>query len=219
MTVSPPRILPDCEAARDEAVELLRAGLIVAVPTDTVYGIAARWDSQAGVQRLFASKGRVPQQPLAVIFPSVAAVLSWLPDLDTLSVRVMEAFLPGPYTFVVATSVPRPPLVGTADSLGVRVPDHPTLLEFLASLGTPMATTSANLSGGEEAWAAAEVEPSVLAHCSVAFTVARPAPEAGRPTASTVVDLLPLAHGDPPVILREGAVGGAETLRRISALW
>jgi release factor glutamine methyltransferase len=200
-------------------VSALGAGAVIGVPTDTVYGIAARWDSQAGVQRLFAAKGRAPQQSLAVIFPSVAAVLSRLPDLDTLSVRVMEALLPGPYTFVVATSVPRPPLVGTADSIGVRVPDHPTLLEFLAFLGTPMATTSANLSGGKEAWAAAEVEPSILAHCSVAFTVPWPAPEAGLPTASTVVDLRPLADGDPPVILREGAVGGAERLRRVCALF
>ncbi len=197
----------------------LGGGAVIGIPTDTVYGIAARWDSRAGVQRLFAAKGRGSHQPLAVIFPSVALVVSSLPDLDGASARVIEALLPGPYTFVVATSVPRPSLVGTDESLGVRVPDHPALLEFLASLGTPLAATSANLSGQTEARVATEVEPFVLAYCSIALTAPEPTPDAGPPAASTVIDLRPLADGASPLVLREGAAGGAETLRRISALW
>jgi len=197
----------------------LGGGAVIGIPTDTVYGIAARWDSRAGVQRLFAAKGRGSHQPVAVIFPSVASVASSLPDLDGASARVMRALLPGPYTFVVATSVSRPPRVGTDDSLGVRVPGDPALLEFLASLGTPLAATSANLSGQTEARAAAEVEPSVLAYCSIALTASERIPDAGPPAASTVIDLRPLAAGALPLVLREGAAGGAETLRRISALW
>jgi tRNA A37 threonylcarbamoyladenosine synthetase subunit TsaC/SUA5/YrdC len=101
----------------------------------------------------------------------------------------------------------------------VRVPDHPALLEFLASLGTPLAATSANLSGQTEARVATEVEPVVLAYCSIALTALEPTPDAGPPAASTVIDLRPLADGAPPLVLREGAGGGAETLKRISALW
>jgi L-threonylcarbamoyladenylate synthase len=142
-----------------------------------------------------------------------------LPDLDGPSSKVLEALLPGPYTFVVATSVPRPPLVGTADSLGVRVPDHPALLEFLVSLETPLAATSANLSGQKEATVPADVEPSVLAHCSIAFTTPGPTLSPGSPAASTVVDLRPLAGGGPAAILRKGAAGSTETLRRIDALF
>ncbi len=199
-------------------VTALGGGAIIGIPTDTVYGIAARWDSQAGVRRLFAAKGRGSDQPMAALFPSVASVKAALPDLDGPSTKALEALLPGPYTFVVGTSVPRPSLVGTADSLGVRVPDHPALLEFLASLEAPLAATSANLSGQKEAEMPADVEPSVLAHCSIAFTTAGSTRSAGRPAASTVVDLRPLATGDAPALLREGAANGAETLRRISAL-
>ncbi len=208
------------DGAQSAALEAaLGSGAVIGIPTDTVYGIAARWDSRSGVQRLFAAKGRGSNQALAVIFPSVASVKASLPDLDASSARALEALLPGPYTFVVATSVPRPPLVGTSDSLGVRVPDHPALLEFLTSLGAPLAATSANLSGEKEARSAADVEPLVLAHCSIALTTPGSAPSAGAAASSTVVDLRPLTGGDPPAILREGAADGAETLRRISALF
>lgn len=203
----------------------LEAGAVIGVPTDTVYGLAARWDSQPGVRRLFAAKGRDHEQPVAVLFASVGAVRTALPDLDRPSAQVLEALLPGPFTFVVATSVPRPARVGTADSLGVRVPDHPALLELLASLGTALAATSANLSGEQEAATLAAVDPSVLAHCSIAFAD----PDSGRGSgagpedrpvaASTVVDLRPLSAGGAPIILREGAVAGTEVLGQIAALF
>ena len=138
------------------------------MPTDTVYGLAAAWNSPAGVRRLFAAKGRDEERPLAVLFPSVDAVLAALPDLDPRAVRVLQALLPGPYTFVVATAVERPHLVGTEDSLGVRVPAYPPLLALLAALDTPLAATSANPSGGLDAATADDVDPPLLAHCIAA---------------------------------------------------
>ncbi len=125
----------------------LREGAVIGVPTDTVYGLAARWDSAAGVRGLFVAKGRAQQKIVAVVFESVSAVEAALPDLEPSAARVMRALLPGPYTFIVKTEVPRAPLVGTADSLGVRVPDHAALLGIVAALGTPLALTSANLDG------------------------------------------------------------------------
>ena len=217
-----PRATPgELDEARAAVLrEALEAGAVIGVPTDTVYGIAARWDSPAGVRRLFAAKGRPPEQPVAVLFPSAAAIEDALPGLDARSAQVLRALLPGPFTFVVATTVARPALVGTAGSLGVRVPDHPALLELLRSLGTPLAATSANLSGGADAATLADVDPTVLAHCSVAFTSVeeRPqgTPEAG--SASTVADLRPLSGGGVPVILRQGAVPKATMLERIAAL-
>ena len=179
--------------------------------------------------------------PVAVLFSSVAAIESALPDLDPAAARVLAALLPGPYTFVVATSVPRPELVGTSDSLGVRIPDHPDLLRLLAAVEVPLAATSANLSGQPDAATVEQVDPLVLAHCSVAVVPtagpenggARPGegaeagPEHGGARAaglqrapgiaSTVVDLRPLATGGEPVVLREGAVSGDEVLSRIRA--
>ena len=206
----------------------MRAGAIIGVPTDTVYGLAARWDSTAGVRALFAAKGRAEEQVVAALFASVESISQALPDVEGGAYRVMQALLPGPYTFIVSTEVPRAHLVGTDDSLGVRVPDHPALLNIIAALGTPLAATSANLTGEKDAATVDEVDPAVLAHCSVAFAApAGPAPEGAAESsasgavtgvASTVVDLRPLAVGDTPVVLREGAVSGAEVLRLIAEL-
>ena len=194
----------------------LAAGAIVGLPTDTVYGLAAAWDSAPGVRELYSAKVRGEQSPVAVVFASVAALRESLPDLDAPSVRVLEALLPGPFTFVVATSVPRPPLVGTRDSLGVRVPDHPRLLALLDSLGTAVAATSANISGAPAPASLLDVDPEVLAACAAAFGDT-PREPAVRGIASTVVDLRPLGRGETPTVLREGAVGAVEVLARIAA--
>lgn len=207
----------------------LAAGSILGVPTDTVYGIAAAWKSPTGVRRLFTAKGRDEERPTAVLFPSVGAVRAALPDLDSQTVQVLEALLPGPYTFVVTTSVERPHLVGTGDSLGVRVPAHPALLGFLASLDVPLATSSANPSGGPDAATMDEVDPLLLAHCIAAIdfegalgAVTRvgenvtPSAVVSGGAASTVVDLRPLGAGEQAVVLREGAVPTRVVLERIA---
>jgi release factor glutamine methyltransferase len=223
---APAMAVGDLGEAEVEALRTaLDAGAAVGLPTDTVYGLAARWDRAAGIRRLFAAKQRPPEQPVAVLFPSVEAVRTALPDLAATAETVLRALLPGPYTFVVATSVPRPDLVGTADSLGVRIPDHPDLLRLLAALQVPLAATSANLSGRADAATFREVDPGVLAHCSLAVTPSagdaaggRVPSAAGFPgMASTVVDLRPLERGGSALVLREGAVSGDEVLRRIRA--
>lgn len=190
----------------------LRAGAIVALPTDTVYGLASAWDSPQGVARLFEAKGRDEERPVAVLFASVERVRESLPDVGAAAASVLEHLLPGPYTFVVGTDVQRPRLVGTADSLGVRVPDYPPLLGLLEALGTPLAATSANPSGGPDAAEAADVDPSLLTMCAAAFAGAA----ATRGVPSTVVDLRPLATGSDPLVLREGAVPADEVLRLVA---
>lgn len=200
--------------------EALRAGAVVGLPTDTVYGIAARWDSPAGVRELFRAKGRSPDRPVAVMFASVDSIKEALPDLSATCFRILEALLPGPLTFVVSTKVPRPELVGTPDSLGVRVPDHPLLAQLLRVLDTPLAATSANPTGGKEPGSLSEVDQALLAHCSVAFAMpdTRPPGWAMAGKSSTVVDLRPLGSGGAPQIIREGAVPATTVLRSIHAL-
>jgi len=232
VTISLARISPEQTSAVATA---LAAGSIVGVPTDTVYGLGAAWDSTAGVRNLFAAKGRGEEKPVAVLFASVKAARESLPDLGVEAGRILEALLPGPYTFVVSTSVERAPLVGDADSLGIRVPDCPELLDFLARLGVPLAATSANLAGRPDPMSVRDVDSLVLAHCSVALVrgpepPTRKAPGAADATArgsagvdrpvaaSTVVDLRPLNTGGQPVVLREGAVSRLEVLTRIAGL-
>jgi release factor glutamine methyltransferase len=212
----------DLDASTIETMHrALGGGAIFGVPTDTVYGIAARWDSAAGIEALFAAKGRTPAQPVAVLFASVDAVRRALPDLSDRSLAVLEALLPGPYTFIVATAVPRSRMVGTVNSLGIRVPAHPELLRLLDGLGLPLAATSANLSGEAAAPALREVDPLVLAHCSAALSLGAQAgkgPADLRSPASTVVDLRPWDAGGMPVVVREGAVPASEVVERIKHL-
>ncbi|MHB9149366.1 MAG: L-threonylcarbamoyladenylate synthase [Thermoleophilia bacterium] len=206
----------DISAVDETTLERLRAGLragaIVALPTDTVYGLASFWDCPQGVARLFEAKGRDEERPVAVLFASVERVRESLPDVEAAAASVLEHLLPGPYTFVVGTDVQRPRLVGTADSLGVRVPDHAPLLRLLEALGTPLAATSANRSGAPDAAEAADVDPGLLTMCAAAFAGA--AATGGVP--STVVDLRPLATGADALVLREGAVPAEEVLRLVA---
>jgi release factor glutamine methyltransferase len=204
------------DATASTLAAALRAGALIGVPTDTVYGLAAAWDAPSGVRGLFAAKGRGEHNPVAAIFASVAAVRESLPDLDPVAARVVDALLPGPYTFVVATTVSRPSLVGTEESLGVRVPDHPGLLALLASLGTAIAATSANVTGAQAPATLADVDPVLLARCAAVFG-AVPGEASVGGVASTVVDLRPLSRGEAPLVLREGAVTAADALARIAA--
>jgi L-threonylcarbamoyladenylate synthase len=183
-----------------------------------VYGLAADWQSARGIRGLFAAKGREGERPVAVLFSSVEEVLLSLPDLEAEAVRVLQALLPGPFTFVVQTRVPRPPLVGTEESLGIRVPAHPGLLSLLSALGVPLAATSANLSGRPDPAALSEVDPEVLAHCCAAIVDLHGDAPNPAGTASTVVDLRPLAVGRPSLVLREGAVSAAEVEERIAEI-
>ena len=215
-------VLPGCQVvdvsrlngpALERLRAALRAGAIVGLPTDTVYGLAAAWDHPEGVARLFKVKGRGEESPVAVLFASVEQAIESLPDLDPITEAVLLRLLPGPYTFVVPTTVPRPRLVGTADSLGVRVPDHSPLLDLLAAVGIPLAATSANRSGESAAADVAGVDPALLSGCAVAFGGGA----AGGGLASTVVDLRPVAAGADALVLREGAAPTEEALGRIAA--
>ena len=201
---------------REAMASALQAGAIIGLPTDTVYGLGAAWNSRDGVRRLFAAKGRDDTQPVAVLFSSAAAVREAIPDLGLAAARVLEALLPGPFTFIVFTATARPSLVGTEDSLGVRVPDYPPLLTFLGSLSMAVAATSANISGQPAAASLDDVDRAVLAYCSAALVSSDDIRAAG--VASTVVDLRPLSVGGRPEVLREGSVPTEEVLRRIDSL-
>jgi L-threonylcarbamoyladenylate synthase len=204
-----PRILPDGDAARAEAVELLRAGRIVAVPTDTVYGIAADMALPDAIVRLFAAKRRPPEKAVAVLLAdsAQAEAIAWLrPPAKTLG----ERFWPGGITLVLPLlpDVTLPAELAGAGTIGVRVPDHDAPRALARALG-PLPTTSANLSGGTDARDAAEVAATLGDAIEL---VIDGGPIRGGP-ASTVVD----CTSQRPRILRQGAIPAwlvAETLER-----
>jgi L-threonylcarbamoyladenylate synthase len=181
------------------AVELLRAGGIVAVPTDTVYGIAADLALPDAIERLFAAKRRPPEKAVAVLLADAAQAAA-LGEMSPAARVLAERFWPGGLTLVLpvrpGVRLPRV-LAANAPTIGVRVPDHSCPRELAAALG-PLPTTSANLSGQADAGDAAEV--AALLGDAVALVIDGGPIRGGA--ASTVVDCVGLA----PVIRRSGAI-------------
>ena len=193
------RTVEDGPSGREEAIRELLAGAIVAIPTDTVYGLAVAMDAPDGIERLFEAKRRPAERAIAVLLADAdqAAAVATLTPIGR---RLAEAFWPGGLTLVLPRRLDRPlPEALTAGRLtiGVRVPDHPAPRALAAALG-PLPTTSANVSGEPEAADAAEIE-RLFGDAVALILDGGPAP--GGP-ASTVVD----ASGPEPRVLREGAI-------------
>jgi L-threonylcarbamoyladenylate synthase len=196
------RRVEDGPAGRSAAVATLRGGGIVALPTDTVYGIAADLAIPGAIERLFAAKRRPPERGIVLLLAE-ASQASAIGRLDAPARALAEACWPGGLTLVVPQlpGIRLPPaLTGGADTIGLRVPDHPAPRALAAAVG-PLPTTSANRSGHPDARTADEVM-AVLGEAIDLVLDGGLAP-GGRP--STVVDLSGLA----PRIVRQGAVSEA----------
>jgi L-threonylcarbamoyladenylate synthase len=129
MRLLDPATQPDAIA---QAAERLAQGGLLALPTETVYGLGARADDDAAVARIFAAKGRPADHPLIVHVPNLAAALGFVSAFPAVARRLVEAFWPGPLTVIV----PRNPEVATAaagghDTIGLRCPDHPVARQLL----------------------------------------------------------------------------------------
>lgn len=136
----------------EKAAEILRHGGLVALPTETVYGLGASALEIDAVKRIFAVKGRPQDNPLIIHVAGPAALGEWCEDVPEAAWRLAERFWPGPLTLVLKcrkTGDPHIPDRVTAglDTVAVRCPDHPATLEVIRLAGVPIAAPSANLSG------------------------------------------------------------------------
>ncbi len=197
----PPRVLParDPEAIR-AAVAALRAGELVAVPTETVYGVACGLDAGA-IERLLDAKRRPPSKGITLLVDDVAQAAS-VAELLPAAHRLGQRFWPGPLTMVlpVRRGVTLPEsLTGATGAVGCRVPDHPVPRALARALG-PIPLTSANLSGAPDATDAAEVVRQLGA--SVAIVLDDGRSPGGVP--STVVRFE--RGAERPELLRAGAL-------------
>ncbi|MEY4160097.1 MAG: hypothetical protein RLZZ136_718 [Pseudomonadota bacterium] len=146
-----------------EAAALLRAGGLVALPTETVYGLAARADRESAVAAIYRAKGRPDFNPLIVHVPSLA-LAETLALFDDRARKLAAAFWPGPLTLVL----PLRPEAGLAPAVtaglptvALRCPAHPVMQAVLAECGLPLAAPSANRSGGVSPTSAAHVAASL----------------------------------------------------------
>jgi len=161
------RSAPDSRDVVHRAVQALAEGQVVAVPTETVYGLAASALDEAAVERLLKIKGRTPGHPLTLAVKSAEDALDYVPSLCPLGHRLARRCWPGPVTLVLTDnhreSLTRqlPPgvqrAVCPAGTIGLRVPAHALLLDVLRLLPGPLALSSANRTGEQDAVTASEV--------------------------------------------------------------
>lgn len=203
------RIDPDAldaaasRAALARAAAVLRAGGLVAFPTETVYGLGANALDAAAVARIFAAKGRPSFNPVIVHVPDADAARALVTAWPPAAARLAARFWPGPLTLVLPKRADVPDGVTAGlGAVGVRVPAHPVALALLREAALPIAAPSANRY--------TELSPTAAAHVERALGERVDLVLDGGPTTvgieSTVVDLA----GDVPLLLRPGGVSLAE---------
>lgn len=204
------RVVPDDEAGRAAAIDVLRAGGVVALPTDTVYGVAVALETAGGVERLFQVKRRPPDKGIMLLLDD-AVQAATIGIMGPAAAALAATFWPGGLSIIV----PRRPEVALSAALtaggptiGLRVPDHDSPRALARTVG-PLPTTSANVSGLPEARDAAEIVDQLGAGVDL---VLDGGPAHGGP-ASTIVD----CSGARPVILREGAIPTSQLARVLDA--
>jgi L-threonylcarbamoyladenylate synthase len=132
----------------DRAVEILKAGGLVALPTETVYGLAADAENELAVRRIFAVKGRPSSHPLIVHLGEVNQLSEWARTVPVSAQQLAAAFWPGPLTLVLPRSARAADFItGGQDTVALRVPNHPLALAVLREFGGGLAAPSANKFG------------------------------------------------------------------------
>ena len=187
----------------ERAVQLLRAGELVAFPTETVYGLGADASNVSAVAKIFAVKGRPQDHPLIVHVPGVEHLDRWACEVPEKARALAKAFWPGPLTLIVKR---RPEVIdaitGGQDTVGIRVPNHPLALELLKAFDGGVAAPSANRFG--------HVSPTTAQHVHDELGDAVAMILDGGPCQvgieSTIVDLT----GERTTILRPGMVSAFE---------
>ena len=192
------RLLPVTEESILEACMLLKKGDTVAIPTETVYGLAANALDENAVQKIFEAKGRPQDNPLIVHICSMQ-MLYTIAEANKDCEKLAKAFWPGPLTVILPKkqAIPDATSAGLA-TVGVRMPSHPAALEVIKKSGIPLAAPSANLSGKPSPTNAQDL----LQDMNGRIPLILDGGQAEVGVESTVVSLL----GETPVVLRPGYI-------------
>jgi L-threonylcarbamoyladenylate synthase len=189
--------------AYERALDHLRRGDVIAIPTDTVYGVTADGFNPEAIDKLFTVKDRPHDKPIPLL-------LSDASDLDQIALDISgevnllaKRFWPGALTLIVRSREKVPAILRAgSDSVAVRVPDHAVPRDLSRALGRPLAATSANISGGPNPSTAEEVRAQLGERLEYILDGGR----VGSGMSSTVVDVTVA----PPRVLRAGALPLAE---------
>lgn len=183
----------------DEAVDLLKKGQLVALPTETVYGLAADACNPDAIKKVFVAKGRPSDHPLILHIDSFEKLCDWVEDVPENAKLLADHFWPGPLTMIFKKKAHVDPLItGGLNTLAVRVPHHPVMVGIIKKLGTAVVAPSAN--------AYKKISPTKPDHVlntlngKIAAVVDGGASSVG--IESTIIDMTK----DIPVILRFGVI-------------
>ena len=188
------------------AVRLLRAGKVIAFPTDTVYGVGASGFNERAIEQIYVVKERPRDKAIPYLLANAADISVVAREIPDAARLLAAKFWPGGLTLVVPAAA-RVPKILTAggDSVAVRVPNHPTTRALIDAVGAPLAATSANLSGASDPASAWEVFAQLNGR--IPFILDGGATPGNVP--STVVDVTT----DPPTVRRVGVISLAEIER------
>ncbi|MCP4141167.1 MAG: threonylcarbamoyl-AMP synthase [Chloroflexi bacterium] len=187
------------------ALEFLRAGELIAFPTDTVYGVGTFAFNAEGATKIYAAKQRPPDKALPILLGEVSQIPLVAVDLPDSALKLAKAFWPGALTLIVPKHPDIPEEVSSLDTVGIRIPDYDFTRALLNAAG-PMAVTSANISGQVSPVDADEVYAQLSGSLPIILDGGR---TAGN-LSSTVID----CTKEEIVILREGPI----SLKEIKAV-
>jgi len=195
---------PAVDSARiAQAVEVLKRGGLVAVPTETVYGLAADAANESAVRAVFAAKGRPADHPVIVHVADASAIDAWAREVPDSARALAAAFWPGPLTLVLKRS-PRAldVVTGGQDTVGLRCPAHPWAHALLQAFGGALAAPSANRFGGLSPTTAEHVRADLGEKPTGALDLILDGGACPVGIESTIVDL----SGAQPTLLRPGSI-------------
>lgn len=182
-----------------KAAAVLRAGGLIALPTETVYGLGADAMNAHAVARVFALKGRPATHPLIVHIANAQSMEQWATGIPETAWQLAEAFWPGPLTLILKRKAHvLDAVTGGQDSVGLRVPAHPTALALLTEFGGGIAAPSANRYG--------RVSATTAEHVREEFGAAVDYILEGGPCQVGIESTIVSCLGDEPVLLRPGVI-------------
>ena len=189
--------MEDCKKDMEEAGELIKAGELVAFPTETVYGLGGNGLLPDAAKKIYAAKGRPSDNPLILHVCNMQMVESLVKEIPDNARRAMEHFWPGPMTVILQKADQVSDCVtGGLDTVAIRMPDHPVALELIRRSGVPIAAPSANTSGRPSPTKAEHVMEDL--HGKIPMILDGGAVMVG--VESTIIDFTEIV----PVILRPG---------------
>ena len=179
----------------EKTVEVLKAGGIIVYPTDTIYGLGCDIFNKKAIEKIYRLKKRVKNKPMSIICPNLKEVAKYA-IIQNYAYRLMKKTLPGPYTFILKSRSETPKTVLAKNkTVGIRIPDSKICLQLAEKLGSPLISTSLNISGQTILTNPAELTKEMASKIDLII-------DAGTLPAipSSILDL----SGQEPIILREG---------------